>query len=1040
MNSSTRFRCVLLVLAVCAASCGTPTRAQALEPGPIPQWIWNSPFPDAVDREWFSKRIQLTRLPKSATLWLLADDKAEARINEVSVATVVGTRRIQHVDVTGTFREGENRIDVICDNDAGPAGIALWLKLTDQQGQSTVITSDPTWTVRKRRTQGDREFATSLGLLGVFPWGNPEGETEDYYQWKKALGAGQAHDAASISVMPGFEVDLVHSSAKGEGSWVSLTFDPQGRAIIGREGKGLLRYSLPPYETMEVINDTLEECRGVLYAGRSLFANANNSKGLYRLRDTDGDDRFDEVKLLKQTGGGVGHGRNGLALGPDGMIYTIHGNNVRLPEGYKPGRSPLQHLAEDKLIPVDWDRFLFDADAKVPAGHVARIDPEGENWELVAGGFRNPYGIDFNADGEMFTFDADNEGDIGTPWYRPTRINHIVSGGDYGFRQGTANRPAHFAEHLPANIDIGLGSPTGVKFGTHSSFPGRYRQALYALDWSYGRIYAVHLLPRGAGYVCVVEKLLEGSPLNVTDLAFGPDGAMYFVTGGRGTQSGLYRVRWGQEKSQEDPLVIRNLDSLGAGPSVERAQLARRLRRQLESFHGRQDPAAVELAWQHLGSSDPWLRHAARVALEFQPVAEWSERILAEPVPEVSPHIEEHLRQREWKGLLLLIEEQLRLRELAGLLALARVGEPAMRTQLLKNLSHRRFELDEWCHLEFEERLEALRIVSICVTRMGRPDADICADWARRLERLYPLADDEEEIHTLPLLKQRLCELLVYFDSPTVVAKTMPLIEQAESAEDRLRYLFLLRTAKQGWTPALRRQYFELLKSLDYHTGGNLLPVALDALRNEVLTTLTDAERQELEALFARDDREAAEAAELLKQRPLVKKWALADLEATLKNPARPNFEAGERLFRQGLCVRCHRVAGAGGAVGPELSKVANRFGPRDLLEMILDPSKSIDEKYRQTQVETKAGKVITGRLVGGDDKSLLLAPDALAPRTTTRIAKDEIESQSVSNTSPMPAGLLDSFTPDEIRNLLAYLRAGGSREHGVYWVESTPR
>ncbi|MCY2963868.1 MAG: c-type cytochrome [Planctomycetota bacterium] len=1027
MSSSTRFGCALLVLAIAVALGGFPTRTQALEPGPSPQWIWNSPFPDAVDREWFSKRFQLTRLPQSATLWLLADDKAEARINEVSVATVVGTRRIQPVDVTGKFREGENRIDVICDNDAGPAGIALWLKLTDEQGRSTVITSDPTWTVRKRHTQGDREYATSLGLLGVFPWGNPEGETEDYYQWKKALGAGQAHDAASIAVMPGFEVDLVHSSAKGEGSWVSLTFDPQGRAIIGREGKGLLRYSLPPFEKMEIINDTLEECRGVLYAGRSLFANANNSKGLYRLRDTDGDDRFDEVKLLKQTGGGVGHGRNGLALGPDGMIYTIHGNNVRLPEDYKPGRSPLQHLAEDKLIPVDWDRFLFDADAKVPAGHVARIDPEGDNWELVAGGFRNPYGIDFNADGEMFTFDADNEGDIGTPWYRPTRINHIVSGGDYGFRQGTANRLAHFAEHLPANVDIGLGSPTGVKFGTHSSFPGRYRQALYALDWSYGRIYAVHLLPRVAGYVCTVEKLLEGSPLNVTDLAFGPDGAMYFVTGGRGTQSGLYRVQWGREAEIGLPMVLEDPNPLWPGirhqlKEAEDAQQCRRLRRQLESFHGRQDPAAVELAWKHLGNPDPWLRHAARVALEFQPVVEWSDTVFN------GPFEGDYARPDRFGNH----------GELDGLLALARVGEPKLRSRLLDKLSKGRFDSQGWHRLDFEERLEILRILSICVTRMGRPDAKSCADWAQRLERLYPKAEFEREIHTLPLLKQRLCELLVYFDSPTVVAKTMPLVEQAESAEDRLRYLFLLRTAKQGWTPALRRQYFELLKSLDYHTGGNLLPVALDALRNEVLATLTDAERLELEALFARDDREAAAAADLLKQRPVVKKWGVADLEATLKNPGRPSFEAGERLFRQGLCVRCHRVAGAGGAVGPELSKVANRFGPRDLLEMILDPSKSIDEKYRQTQVETKAGKVITGRLVGGDDKSLLLAPDALAPRTTTRIAKDEIESQSVSNTSPMPAGLLDSFTPDEIRDLLAYLRAGGSRDHGVYRDAST--
>ena len=48
-------------------------------------------------------------------------------------------------------------------------------------------------------------------------------------------------------------------------------------------------------------------------------------------------------------------------------------------------------------------------------------------------GLRNPYGIAFKADGEPFSYDADNEGDIGLPLYRPTRVNHLVSGGNYGW-------------------------------------------------------------------------------------------------------------------------------------------------------------------------------------------------------------------------------------------------------------------------------------------------------------------------------------------------------------------------------------------------------------------------------------------------------------------------------------------------------------------------------------------------------------------------------------------------------------------------------
>src|SRR5205085_10247268 len=88
--------------------------------------------------------------------------------------------------------------------------------------------------------------------------------------------------------------------------------------------------SVPLWSTTpaEVIEDTLLECRSLLYAHDALYVNANNSKGFYRLRDTKGDGRFDEVKLLLRTGGGVGHGRNHIVLGPDSSIYLVHGNNV----------------------------------------------------------------------------------------------------------------------------------------------------------------------------------------------------------------------------------------------------------------------------------------------------------------------------------------------------------------------------------------------------------------------------------------------------------------------------------------------------------------------------------------------------------------------------------------------------------------------------------------------------------------------------------------------------------------------------------------
>src|SRR5262249_9936325 len=157
--------------------------------------------------------------------------------------------------------------------------------------------------------------------------------------------------------------------------------------------------------------------------------------------------------------------------------------------------------------------------------------------------------------GQLFTYDSDMEWDVGLPWYRPTRVLHVVPGGEYGFREGSAKWPAYYADSLPPVVNIGLGSPTGVKFGTKSNFPEKYRSAFFICDWTFGRILAVHLHAQGISYTAQngglkgaatpstyhltgpasgddVEEFVRGKGLPVTDVEFGKDGAMYFTIGG----------------------------------------------------------------------------------------------------------------------------------------------------------------------------------------------------------------------------------------------------------------------------------------------------------------------------------------------------------------------------------------------------------------------------------------------------------------------------------------------------------------------------
>lgn len=125
------------------------------------------------------------------------------------------------------------------------------------------------------------------------------------------------------------------------------------------------------------------------------------------------------------------------------------------------------------------------------------------------------------------------------PWYRPVRVNHCVSGAEFGWRSGTGKWPAFYEDSLGA-IDIGIGCPTGVGNGIGAKFPAKYQKAIFIQDWTFGRLIAVHLQPQGSSYTGTFENFVapagltgEGpkKPLNLTDMVIGNDGAMYFTVG-----------------------------------------------------------------------------------------------------------------------------------------------------------------------------------------------------------------------------------------------------------------------------------------------------------------------------------------------------------------------------------------------------------------------------------------------------------------------------------------------------------------------------
>jgi putative heme-binding domain-containing protein len=1012
------------------SACSPALRAQA------PEWIWldhKGAAPAENERAFFRKVIVLADRPRAAALTLACDNEATVLINGNPLAENTDWNQPMKVSATKDLRAGENTLAVRAKNAGGPAGLLVKLELSFADGQKQIIVSDSSWQASAKEADGwtTPTFAAngwakpaSLGNVGVQPWGavlaNAATKTP-------STAPREATPAESLKVPDGFKVELLRSAQPGEGSWVALTTDPKGRLIMSPQGgEPVLRLTLDPsghIAKMETIDLPVRGAMGLLYAFDSLYVNGRGPNGyhLYRLRDTDGDDQYDKIELLRKWNGNKGgdgeHGAHGIVLGQDKKLYIVCGNFVDVPQDILP-TSPHRNYADDVLLPRMEDGNGFGAGRKPPGGYVLRMDADGNNAELFASGERNTYDIAFNPEGELFAFDSDMEWDWGMPWYRPIRVTHIVSGADHGFREGSAKWPTYYPDSLPPIVDIGIGSPTGVEFGTGAKFPPKYQRALYVMDWSYGRIVATHLKENGASYTGTWENFVVGKPLNVTDLVIGKDGAMYFATGGRGTQAGLYRVSYVGPK---DPGQL--IDAYNEKQSRE----PRALRHKLEAFHGKHDPQAIDFAWPHLDSPDRSIRYAARLAIESQPVGQWQQRALDES------------RQRA---------------SLTALLALARVGPSDVQDKLLESFGR------SWPgDLNEEQKLEALRVCQVCLVRMGRPSEGAAKDLIKELDAVYPA--------TSWPLNRELSTLLIYLEAPGVVKKTIGLLTRAETQEEQIHYLVQLRNLKTGWTMEERKTYFSWFnrprETVDggptYPGGasytivrntkhpattvqwfrdvrreygdGASFPKFIANLRNSAIASLSDEERSELAALIAAQS--AAQTAAKTRTYKFVKEWTMADLAPALDQVSKGrNFERGKEAFVAAQCLACHRFGNEGGANGPDITAVTSRFTRADILSSIVEPSKVVSEQYQNTTVFKKDGDDVTGRLLEETDAKLVLLTDALKS-TKVDVKKSDVQERRPSKLSPMPEGLVNILAKEEILDLLAYIESAGRKDHAAF-------
>ena len=908
---------------------------------------------------------------------------------------------------------------------------------------------------------------------------------------------------------------------------ICMDFDDRGRLWIAEN----YTYSGGPYETKlrdrvvileDTDNDGQHDSRKVFWdKGFMLTSLTWGFGGLWILHDgtlsfipdKNSDDIPDSEPTIVLDGWSKDCGHNfvsGLIWGPDGWLYGRHG-----------------------IVDTSYPGVPGTPQADRPAMNcgVWRYHPTKQLVEVVCNGTTNPWGLDYNSDGQFFMTNNVQ----GHLW-------HAMPGAHFKRMYGQDANP-HFYELMDMTADhyhwdttrkwnesrdgvandLGGGhSHVGGLIYQGTNFPAAYRGKIFMCN-THGRRLNVNRLERsGSGFVGKREPdfmLVKNPWFRGVDLKMGPEGAVYVADwsdngechdhdGIHRTSGRIYRIAYGTPKPFKPTLPLVAQDSLAllgnvtshdtwiARHSLRILQERQQTEARIRGVTNLPLLAAEALDLNSVDALRQWLNSSNLEQLEqaVQLAAGTEVRRQA-----LLPNLMQLAKQKPAPNILLALVSVLRRFDSLERLELARsiLSQPDnARTIAAEN----NLTLMTWYGIEpvvkslaEVELLKPIpKLQQFAVRRLAyevNKESTLTSELLGYISSMVAAGDGTNVVGLLNAFRAGLAGR-ARVDAPkdwSTIEKQLRASKNAEVvfAVDALGVLFgdgaaladLRTMAGNGELEPVTREeairalaaaqdndavpiFFNLLGdravadaairalvSFDHKDTAKRLLKQMGALRDGnrslAIDTLASRESYALELIEAIDAGEvdsrelaASQVRQLLAlgnariQKVLESKWGVVQetpeaklaaierwkKELTQESLAGAKLEEGAALFKKS-CATCHKLYGEGLTIGPDLTG-ANRSNLDYLLMNIIDPSSVVPKQFTTSVIALHNGRVITGVVVGETEKTITVQTD----KEQLTVATDDIEQRRNSGKSLMPDGMIDALTPDQVRDLFAFM------------------